>query len=54
MVVGLFSCPGGLKDKAADSGSADVGSIPVRDANKSLAMQGFCHVYGVRCLYMSC
>lgn len=24
--------PGGLMDKAADSGSADMGSIPVRDA----------------------
>lgn len=26
------SCPGGLMDKIADSGSADAGSIPARDA----------------------
>jgi hypothetical protein len=31
----IFSniCPGGLKDKAVDSGSTDAGSIPARDAN---------------------
>ena len=27
--------PGGLMDKVADSGSADVGSIPIRDAIQS-------------------
>ena len=26
------NCPGGLMDKAAVSGAADTGSIPVRDA----------------------
>ena len=32
-------CPGGLMDKVADSGSADAGSIPVRDARKKEAFR---------------
>ena len=28
-------CPDGLMDKTADSGSADTGSIPVRDAKNA-------------------
>ncbi len=33
-IITYEKCPDGLMDKTADSGSADTGSIPVRDAKK--------------------